>query len=245
MPKKEYLYRSAAKNKDVFRFLKTNSKLPDIHFISMLQIFIHTLTAYALLVCAMRIGGKRQIGELQITELVTAFMLSEVATLPLSSDNFPLIYSAVAIATVTGAEILIAFLQTKSKPLRTLLSGKPSAVIEKGKLNIREMKKLRMSIEELISEARLCGISDVGELEYAILEDNGKLSVFTKKDLGGKGISHVIISAGQINEFGMRAAKLSRDQLEKRLKKKNLTASSVFLYTVNDRGEEYIVLKDG
>ena len=191
----------------------------------------------------MRIGGKRQIGELQISELVTAFLLSEVATIPLSSDNFPLRYSAVAIATVIGAEILTAFLQTKSKRLRNLLSGRPSAIIEKGKLNIHEMKKLRMSIEELISEARLCGIADLSELEYAILEDNGKLSVFTKNELNGKGIAHVLISDGQINETGMRAAEMSSDQLKNKLRRKNLTLTSVFLYTVNDKGEEYVVLK--
>ena len=108
---------------------------------------------------------------------------------------------------------------------------------------IREMKKLRMSIEELISEARLCGISDVGELEYAILEDNGKLSVFTKKELGGKGIAHVIISDGQINGSGMRAAGLSRSEIEKKLRKKAIPLSSVFLYTVNDKGEENIIVK--
>lgn len=213
----------------------------------MLNILLRTLTVYLLLLVAMRIGGKRQIGELQISELVTAFLLSEIASMPIANRDFPISLAAVSIAALVGAELITAFAVTKSNFIRKLLNGKPSAIIEKGKLNIKEMKKIRLSIEDLIAEARLCGISDLSELQYAILEDNGKLSVFKKATPPSveKGISHILISDGEINQNGLSSVKMSCSQLETRLQKKNLTASSVFLYTVNDLGEEYIVLKDG
>ena len=211
----------------------------------MLNIILKTLVVYSMLLIAMRIGGKRQIGELQISELVTAFLLSEIASLPISNKEISVRDAALSVATVIALELLIAFAVTKSKALRKLFNGKPSALIEKGKLNIAEMKSLRLSTEELISEARLCGIADLSELEYAILEDNGKLSVFKKAQTPQKekGIAHIIISDGEVNKAGMKASGMTDERLQKILKKKNLTADAVFLYTVNDLGEEYVVLK--
>ena len=207
----------------------------------MLNIFLRTVIVYVLLVTAMRIGGKRQIGELQLSELVTALLLSEIASMPIGHEEIPLTFAVIPIVTVICIEIIAAFAVTKSKTLRTVFDGKPSVLIEKGKLKYSELTSLRLGIEELISEARQKGISDISELEYAILEDNGKLSVFARSELDGKGIAHVVISDGQINENGLKVTGLSHACIEERLKKKGLTPSSVFLYTLNDAGEEYII----
>jgi uncharacterized membrane protein YcaP (DUF421 family) len=108
------------------------------------------------------------------------------------------------------------------------------------------MQKLRLSIEELIVEARLKGIADISELQYAILEDNGKLSVFKKDENSGtdKGIAHVVISDGQINEKGLITVGLTKKALMGRLKKKKITLQEVFLYTVDDAGGEFIIRKE-
>lgn len=209
----------------------------------MLNIFLRTVIVYVLLIVAMRIGGKRQIGELQLSELVSALLLSEIASMPIGHEEIPLTFAIIPIITVICIEIIAAFAVTKSKKLRTLFDGKPSVIIGKGQLNYKEMSSLRLGIEELISEARLKGISDISELEYAILEENGKLSVFPKTDVANKGIAHVIISDGEVNPHGLKLTGLSRAALEKRLDKKHLTPSGVFLYTVNDAGEEFIITK--
>ena len=211
----------------------------------MLNVLLRTVIIYVLLIIAMRIGGKRQIGELQLSELVSALLLSEIASMPIGHEEIPLTYAIIPLTTVICIEIIAAFTVTKSKKLRSLFDGKPSVIIEKGVLNISEMEKLRLSVEELIVEARLKGISDISELQYAILEDNGKLSVFKKNaPATEKGIAHVIISDGQISASGLQKVGMSRAELDKHLKSKGLTAHDVFLYTLDDACGEFLIRKE-
>lgn len=213
----------------------------------MLNILLRTVIIYVLLIIAMRIGGKRQIGELQLSELVSALLLSEIASMPIGHEEIPLTFAVIPIVTVICIEIIAAYAVTKSKRLRNLFDGKPSVIIEKGELNMSELGKLRLGIEELITEARLKGISDISDLEYAILEDNGKLSVFKKAEKGAqeKGIAHIVISDGEFNEHGLNTVGLSQADVLARLKKKNLSEKDVFLYTLDDTKKEYIITKKG
>ena len=211
----------------------------------MLNVFIRTVTVYALLVTAMRIGGKRQIGELQLSELVTALLLSEIASMPIGHDDIPLAFAIIPVLTVICLELITSFAVTKSKFLKNIFDGNPSFVIKKGKLDVSELSKLHMSVTELMSEARLQGISDLSDLEYAILEQNGQLSVFEKAEQGQteRGIAHAVIVDGCINEHGIQALQMSEASVKKRLSEKKTKLHSVFLYTVNDAGEEYWVFK--
>lgn len=213
----------------------------------MLTVLIRTVIVYVFLILAMRLGGKRQIGELQISELVTALLLSELATIPIGYEDIPLSFAVIPILTVISLEILSAFAVTKSKKLQKLFDGSPSAVISKGKLDIKELSKLRLGIEDLISEARQKGISDISELEYAILEDNGKLSVFRKAEKGEKetGIAHTVIVDGASNAFGMECVGMTEESLNERLRAKGVKMKDVFLYTVDDAGGENWILKSG
>ena len=209
----------------------------------MLNILLRTVIVYTLLVIAIRIGGKRQIGELQLSELVTALLISELASMPIGHEEIPLTFAVIPIVTVICIEVIAAFAATKSKRLRTLFDGKPSVIIDKGKLNLTEMEKLRLGIEELIVEARLKGIADISELQYAILEENGKLSVFKKED-GKSGIAHVLISDGRIDKNGLKTVNLTEKALLKRLKAKKTALSDVVLYTADDLGNENLIKKE-
>ena len=211
----------------------------------MLNVFIRTITVYALLVTAMRIGGKRQIGELQLSELVTALLLSEIASMPIGHDDIPLAFAVIPVLTVICLELITSFAVTKSKFLKNVFDGNPSFVIRKGKLDVSELSKLHMSVTELMSEARLQGISDLSDLEYAILEQNGQLSVFEKAEQGQteRGIAHAVIVDGCINEHAINALQMNEASVRKRLSEKKAKLRSVFLYTVNDAGEEYWVFK--
>lgn len=211
----------------------------------MLNVFLRTIVVYILLVIAIRIGGKRQIGELQLSELVSALLMSEIASMPIGHEEIPLTFAAIPLITVICIEIISAFAVTKSKRLQSLFDGKPSVIIEKGKLNFAEMERLRFGIEELIVEARLKGISDISELQYAILEDNGELSVFKKREPENeKGIAHVVISDGNVSLPGLKTVGMSRSVLDARLAKRGVDANAVFLYTVNDAGEEFMIKKE-
>ena len=192
----------------------------------------------------MRIGGKRQIGQLQLSELVSALLLSELAAMPIGHEEIPLTFSLIPTTAIICIEIIAAFAVTKSKTLRKIFDGKPSVIIEKGRLNLAEMERLRLGIEEFIVEARLKGVADISELEYAVLEDNGELSVFKKSDTPS-GIAHVIISDGQIDSKGLDTVKMSKKALLSRLKAKSVTPDNVFLYTVDDAGNDFLIKKIG
>ena len=211
----------------------------------MLNVFIRTVIVYVMLVTAMRIGGKRQIGELQLSELVTALLLSEIAAMPIGHDDIPLAFAVIPVLTVICIELITSFAVTKSKFLKNIFDGNPSFVIRKGKLDISELSKLHMSVTELMSEARLQGVCDLADVEYAILEQNGQLSVFekAKKSETERGIAHAVIVDGCVNEHGINALKISEASLKNRLREKRTELSSVFLYTVNDAGEEYWVFR--
>lgn len=211
----------------------------------MITILIRTVIVYVFLIIAMRMGGKRQIGEMQISELVTALLLSELATVPIGNEDVPLTFAVIPILTVISFEVLSAFIVTKSRRLQKIFDGTPSAVINKGVLDVGELAKLRLGVEDLISEARQKGISDISSLQYAIFEDNGKLSVFEKAKPGEteRGIAHTIIVDGELNRFGMRSVGMTEQELCVRLKEKNAVRDEVFLYTVDDSGKENWVLK--
>lgn len=209
----------------------------------MFVVFVRTLLVYFILMFSMRIGGKRQIGQMQITELVSVLVLSEVAALPIGDTDIPVTFSIIPVLTILLVEIITAFVVSKNKKLREVFDGKPQIIISKGKLSEKALASLPLGIEEFISEARIKGISDISEIEYAIIEENGDLSVFSKTDVGKKGLAHVVISDGKINEFGLEIAGITEDEVMRKLTSKNLTPEEILLYTVDDNGTENLVLR--
>ena len=140
----------------------------------MFSVLIRTVIIYVSLILIMRFLGKRQIGELQLSELVTALLLSEVASQPLTNASAPLLYAIAPVLTLVCLEIILSFICTKSAPIKSLLEGKPSMVISRGHIQQKEMLKIRMTAEDLLSALRLKDISSPDEVEYAYLEQNGK-----------------------------------------------------------------------
>lgn len=140
-------------------------------------IFFRTILLYALVVFGIRFMGKRQIGELQPSELVITIMISELAALPASNPGTPLLMGAIPVLTLITLEIIISFVVLKSKGFRKFMQGKPSVIIKNGKINYAEMEKLRMNIDDLIEEIRLQGSPKIKSIKMAIVETNGKLSI--------------------------------------------------------------------
>lgn len=223
----------------------------------MAVLLIRTILIYVLLILVMRLSGKRQIGELQLSELVTTFLLSELASYPLTDPAIPFLHAAVPIFTIVCLEIILSFLATKSVLMKKMLDGKPSIIIRRGVLDQKEMLKMRLSLEDLLCVIRLNGISAISDVDYAILEQNGQISVFPKEQkrevtlsdlsLTGKnsGLAHAIIADGKIIDENLKNAKKTKTWLEQTLQKKKITdVRDIFLMTVDDGGDIAIIRKE-
>lgn len=211
----------------------------------MITILIRIVLIYILLILVIRLSGKRQIGELQLTDLITALLISELAIMPIGNNNIPITFAIVPILAVICLEIINTFISAKFNKLKPIMDGKPSFIINKGKLNLNELEKLRISIEELIAETRIAGISDIGDIQYAILELNGQMSVFPKAKRGEKdrGIAHAIIVDGTINDYNLIQTNLSRADVNDMLLKKNVNIENVLLFSVDDSGNQNWILR--
>ena len=135
----------------------------------MLHIIIRTLIIYATLLIIMRIMGKRQLGELELSELITTLLFSEIATTPITNPNTRLIDAILPITLIATLEIVLSLLLMKIPTLKRVLTSSPSMIIQKGKIIKKEMLKSRITLDELISQIRQNGVYDLSEVDYAIL----------------------------------------------------------------------------
>ena len=223
----------------------------------MTVMLVRSFITYVLLLLVLRLMGKRQIGELQPSELVTTLLLSEVASQPVTDDNIPLVYGLVPVAAILSFEVILSFAITKNKNLKKIMTGEISVLIDKGKLNMDEMKKNRLSLEELASELRQKNVSDLSRVQYAIMEKNGKISVIEKskyqpctvEDMNIKaeerGIAHAFIVDGEISYENLTSSGKNTAFLQKELKKRKIKSpKDVLLFTCDDADNVNIIRKD-
>ena len=137
-------------------------------------------SVYFMLIITLRLMGKRQIGELQLSELIVTILLSELAAIPIADKDIPLFYAIVPILLLLSLEVILSYIVLRLPGVKNLFAGRPSIIINKGVLNQKELERQRTGISELLCSLRQSGISDIGDVEYAILEQNGRFSVFPK-----------------------------------------------------------------
>lgn len=147
----------------------------------MFIVLLRTIFLYVLVVLVMRLMGKRQIGELQPYEFVITIMISDLAALPMQDTRLPLLLGIIPIITLLFVKTLLTQLQLKSQLARRVIEGEPCILVCKGKVNFKALKKQQINLDELMEELRLAGYFDLSEIEYAILENNGKLSFLTSQ----------------------------------------------------------------
>ena len=222
----------------------------------MFILLIRTFIIYTFLLITMRLMGKRQLGELEISELVSTLLLSDIAALPITNPEIPLSYALVPILSITAFEIVTSLLLTKRPKLKGLLSTRPIMIIKKGTIDHTELLKNRISIDELLSELRQKDVTDIGEVDYAIIEQNGKMTVVkkadyespTRKDLGIKtsnsGLCHIIVSDGIVNEHGLHLVKKSRRWLVDTLERKKVELQDIYLMTLDDNEKVSIIKRN-
>lgn len=212
----------------------------------MLTIIIRTIIIYFALIISVRIMGKRQIGELQVSEFIITVILSEIAAAPISDPSIPIYHAIVPMLLLLSIELFMSYALMKSSFLRKLFCGSPTLLIHRGKLIQPALRKNRIELDELLSELRQKGYPSLDEVYYAILEENGKLSVIPRADqrpltpndmqakVSESGIAHPLIIDGDVKKENFPLTSWSEQQLECYLRKKKISTEDVFLLTVDD-----------
>ena len=207
----------------------------------MAAIFVRTVIIYLFLSLSLKFMGKRQMGELEISELVSTLLISEVAALPVADPDIPLFNALIPVILIVCLEIIISYAKNKSSRLKKCVEGKPIFVVYKGVLNQKALTDNRISLNELLCELRMQGAGDIKNVNYAILEPNGKLSVFKN---GGEAFAHTIIIDGEINEDELCYMKLDQNWVNSELDKLHTTQDEVFLLTIDENKKTYLIKKE-
>lgn len=222
----------------------------------MITILFRTIIIYLILNIAMRLMGKRQIGELEISDFVTTLLISEIASLPITDNSIPISHAFIPIVTLIFLETSSSLLIVSVPFLKNLLTTRPSTLIRNGKLCQRGMRQARISLDELVSELRQKDISDLSEVSYAILEQSGKISVITKaryrpptaEQMGlsprEDGIFHIVIDNGIINRHSLSQMNKGEQEIEKLLKKRGLKKQDIYLMMMSDTGKVTVIEKE-
>ena len=213
----------------------------------MVDIFIltyKTLILYLLLMVCIRIMGKRQIGELEVSEFISTLLLSEIAAIPIAERDIPIFNAILPLLTILALEIIVSFITLKSRLLQRLIDGTPTLLMSKGKLLLKNLKKNRITIDEILSELRIQGIPDISQVSYIILELNGQISAFpTANSNESCELSHPLIIDGEIYEKRPKDMNIDEKSILDILSRSMINIKDVLLLLVDDSGNYTIMLK--
>lgn len=221
----------------------------------MTVILVRTILIYFILTAVMRMMGKRQLGELQVSELISTLVLSEVAAIPITDPNIPFLFAILPIGLIVSLEIILPELFFHFPKLRKFVEGTPSFLIHKGKINQKELRKNRITPEEFLASLRTAGVADPADVDYAILEASGNISVFRyaaaepplcrdytpAMQPTESGISHILVSNGRINYSTLRGIGLSEADIRKSIRRYHRPLKDIYLLTRDDTGKEQLI----
>lgn len=223
----------------------------------MKEIIVRFVIVYFFVLSSFKLIGKRQIGEMQTSELITAFFISELATFAITSKNHPLYFGLIPILLIVIIELLVSFFALKIPIVKRLFDFSPSVLIRDGEVLEKELRKNRVTLDELFSLLRLNGYYDLSKVRFAILEPNGQLSVvpYAKNDslspedlkiaVVENGFSLIIINDGNVNDQALSAIGKDLKWLNRILnREKILSTKEVFLFCSDYSGNMKIIKKN-
>lgn len=223
----------------------------------MFVVLIRTIILYLLIIVGIRLLGKRQIGELEPSELVLALIIADLASVPMQDNGIPLLSGVIPIVTLLAVASILSVLTVRSIRFRTLLCGRPSIVVENGVVQERELRRNRFTIDELLEELRGQGYADFQSVKFAVLETNGRLSVLpyaaekpvTAAQMGltpeETGLPVILISDGRLLSRNLKGRGYEEVWLQKQLASHGVERpEQVFLMTVDEGGNTYCVPKE-
>lgn len=223
----------------------------------MTTILFRTVLIYIALITTMRLMGKRQIGELEVTDLVTTFLLSEIASLPITDRSIPVVYALIPMITLLTLEVLSSYILVRAPRLKSLLSARPTVLMCGGRLDPLALREARVTVEELMCEVRQQGLTSLEQVECVILEKNGKLTVLphakhappTADDLGvdvqDSPLMHIVYLGKSYSDAGLRLIGKDRAWLDSALEARGLPKARLYCVTANVAGTLYWIDRDG
>jgi len=223
----------------------------------MFIVFFRAVLLYFIIIFSVRLMGKRQIGELQPSELVVTILMSNIATLPVEDISIPMIMGVVPIFTLVSMDVIVSHLSMKFRGLRRVVSGSPQIVISDGKIDQKVMKDLRFTADDLMESLRSVQIFDINEVQLAIVETTGKISVCQKKQFQPVSCNDlnipakeenppvVVINDGEYSPAAVRFLGFDMQWLEKILKKEGKSRENIFIMTADSSGKYTIIDKNG
>ena len=224
----------------------------------MLICFIRSIILYLLLILAIRLMGKRQIGEMEPSELVIALLIADLASVPMQDIGTPLLSGIIPIFTILAIELLLSVISYHSIPMRRIICGKPVILIENGKIVQKNMKKTRLTTDELSEHLREKSITDLSTVKFAILETNGQISALlypqhqplTPQDAGQVVETELelpvtLISEGSLLKQNLKVAKKTKAWVNSVLEQHHCTISQVYLFTLTRSGSICFIKKEG
>jgi len=199
----------------------------------MLDSIFRTIFIYVTLLIVMRVMGKREVGQLSPFDLVVAIVIAELAALPMTEKHISLLQGIIPILTLMVAEVILSWICLKSIAARKLISGKPSIIIANGKIDEVQMRRSRYNLHDLLTQLRDKGIANIDDVEFAILETSGRLSVVPK-------LAVTLIIDGRVLSENLEKAGLSQAWLENELQKRNIeSAHDVLFASLDSKGRLY------
>lgn len=224
----------------------------------LLVVFMRTIFMYFIVLALMRLMGKREVGKLSVFDLVVSLMIAEIAILSIEETDQPLLFGIVPLITLVAIQIITSYISMKSEAIRHMIEGKPSVLINKGEIQEKELKAIRYNLDDLMMQLREKDIRSVADVEFAILEPSGKLSVFpkpgmepaTKQDLFGdqvryNGLPLPVILDGKVQDENLEKLGKTRFWLKSKIKQKGCQDfKEVFFASVDQQGQIFIDRKD-
>lgn len=219
----------------------------------MLISFFRTLILFVFVIFAVRLMGKRQVGQLQPAELVITILLSEIAATPMQDNDIPMLNSIAAILILVSLEIIMSAISLKSMKFRSILQGNSVVIIKDGVIQQNEMKRLRFTLDDLLEALRGKDVFDVSEVAFAVAETNGSLSVLlkeknqcaTKEDMNvpeeKKGVPVVVIMDGKYVSSPFGEYPITKKKINGIIKKEGFSAEDIFLMSVDKNGKSLII----
>ncbi len=212
----------------------------------MLIIFFRTLIIFSTLVLIIRLMGKRQIGEMQPFEFIVTLIIADLACIPMSDVSIPLVYGIVSIICLFLLHQLFSVIEQSSKLLKRIISGKASLVINKNGVDLKELKRNNLNLEDLIESMRAGGYFSFDDLSYAIYESNGKLSALENPDkkVDSPSLPLLIVNDGKFDSSNASVAKINKEQLEKFIKSSGGSLKKTEVLTIDGNGRIYYQAKN-
>lgn len=223
----------------------------------MLNTFIRVSIIYLLVLIVMRLMGKREISQMQPFELVIAIMIADLASVPMADTGIPIFNGIIPILTLLAFQLIISAINLKSIKLRAIICGKPRILIYRGKIDEQALKKEKITINELQERLRQTNIFNIGDVEYAILETSGQVSVIQKPEKRNtipedfnilpdyEGIPYDLVIDGQIMHENLRAIGRDENWLKKQVEKFNIKPENALIVTFDGKGQIFCQKKGG